>query len=205
MSRYIEESIYILSEQQKEICQELVHYDIFFSMVRNEYRDNPIVMGAMYNLFVHYYFEEQSVYNSELTMIYLLRHFVIERVRAISKFERIKMHTKGSYSKALIASALTINLFIDINRVVLKTISEQDLLFFLKYTTSFKELFNEHFEQYEGYPRKLVKIQTEILQQMRQYFNNHEKKIEGKIIEIIQFMDQYALDEKDIFERGILK
>ena len=199
------DSLFILSEQQKQDCEELQYYDLYFSLMRHEYMNNTVTISTMYDIWIYYYYEEQALYNSELTMIYLLRHYVVDKVLNTPKFQRIKMHTVGSYTKSLIAAALTVNIFCDINRKILVDISKEELALILKYSNSTRIIFESVLQKLNTYPKQLVHIETKMLQLMRQYINEHEEEFAEKIIEVVKFMDQYALDEKDIFERGILK
>lgn len=199
------DSIYLLNKEQKADRKQLEQYDVFFSMLRYEYMNNTIAIATMHDIWVYYYYPEKLILNNELTMIYLLRHFVVDKVMSTSRFERIKMHTVGCYTKSLIAAAFTVNLFLDINRKILTQIPKDDLSLMLKYSTGSKMLFKAKFQEFDSYPRKLVKVETDILQLMRQYILDHEKEFEDGILQAVQFMDQYALNEKDIFEKGILK
>ncbi|MER2030378.1 MAG: serine protease [Solibacillus sp.] len=198
-------SLFILNEQQLEQFEQLEHYDYFFHLIRHDFAHLSFAKYSVSDVWIFFYFEEEPVINSEHALIFLLRNFILNEALISSKFKRLKNATVGSYTKALMASVMTVNLFLDYLREVLETLPKDQYDLYLKFENSSKQLFNDRFYEYEHYPKKLVQIETTIIKSLRDYLGDNETKYADCKNKVIRFMDQFTIIKRELYEPLSLK
>lgn len=198
-------SLFILNEQQLEQFKQLEHYDYFFHLIRHDFAHLSFAKYSVSDVWIFFYFDEEPVINSEHALIFLLRNFILNEALISSKFKRLKNATVGSYTKALMASVMTVNLFLDYLREVLETIPKDQYDLYMKFENSSKQLFNDRFYEYEHYPKKLVQIETTIIKSLRDYLGHKEMKYADCKNKVIRFMDQFTIIKRELYEPISLK
>lgn len=198
-------SLFILNEQQLEQFKQLEHYDYFFHLIRHDFAHLSFAKYSVSDVWVYFYFEEEPVINSEYALIFLLRNFILNEVLINSKFKRLKNATVGSFTNALMASVMTINLFLDYLRDVLGTLPKDQYDLYMKFENSSKQLYNDRFYEYEHYPKKLVQIETTIVKSLRTYLAENETKYIDNKHKVIRFMDQFSIIKRELYEPLSLK
>lgn len=198
-------SLFILNEQQLEQFKQLEHYDYFFHLIRHDFAHLSFAKYNVSDVWVYFYFEEEPVINSEHALIFLLRNFILNEVLISTKFKRLKKATVGSFTKALMASVMTVNLFLDYLREVLETLPKEQYDLYMKFENSSKQLFNGRFYEYEHYPKKLVQIETTIIKSLRDYLADNETKYADSKQKVIRFMDQFSIIKRELYEPLSLK
>lgn len=194
------DSLFLLNVQQQLEYEKLNEYEFYFSMLRHDFLDTPSAIASMRDCWVYFYYKEVPDFNSELSLMYVLRRYILENVLKNPKFERLKKIAKGSITNALMCAAFTVNIFLDFLREIFESMPEIDVKFFSKFSNHSKMLFNEQFQQYQGYPKKLVIIEKTILKELRSQLEVNSERYEQAILKAIQFMDQYTLNEKELFD-----
>lgn len=198
-------SLFILNEQQLEQFKQLENYDYFFHLIRHDFAHFAFVKYSVSDILVYFYFDEEPVINSEHALIFLIRHFILNEVLISSKFKRLKKATVGSCTNALMASVMTVNLFLDYFREVFKTIPKEQYDLYMKFENSSKQLFHDRFYKYEHYPKKLVQIETTIIKSLRDFLTANETKYEEAQHTVIRFMDQFSIIKRELYEPLSLK
>ena len=199
------EPIFILNNHQKELLEKLEHYEVYFCMLRHEYLDNSVAISTMVDFFYYLYEKDELVFNSEVSMYYLLRHYVVEVGIDLERLRKTKHYTTGFMDRALIGAALMTNMILDIHRKILPQFTVEEIRFMWKYMRRSKKLFDIKFQNIEMYPKKYVLIETRMLQAMRTYINNHKQELNDAAQSINRFMDTYVYDEEQLFCHGVLR
>lgn len=192
-------SLFILNEQQLEQFKQLEHYDYFFHLIRHDFAHLSFAKYSVSDVWVYFYFEEEPVINSEHALIFLLRNFILNEVLISSKFKRLKNATVGSFMNALMASVMTINLYLDYLRDVLGTLPKDHYDLYMKFENSSKQLYNDRFYEYEHYPKKLVQVETTIVKSLRTYLAENETKYIDYKNKVIRFMDQFSIIKRELY------
>ena len=130
---------------------------------------------------------------------------MMNEVLISSKFKRLKKTTIGSYTNALMAAVLTVNLFLDFLSELLDVLPKEECDLYMKFENSSKQLFNDRFSSYEHYPKKLVLIETMIIKSMRQYLEQNEATYTERKLKVIRFMDQFTITKRELFELVAIK
>ncbi|MEK4386158.1 serine protease [Solibacillus sp. FSL W7-1464] len=198
-------SLFILKEQQMEQFKQLEHFDYFFHLIRHDFAHLSFARYSVKDVWMYFYFEEEPVINSEHALIFLLRNFILNEVLISPKLKRLKKVTVGSFTNALMASVMTINLYLDYLREVLGMLPEDQYDLYMKFENSSKQLFNDRFYEYEHYPRKLVQIETIIIKRLRQHLEDNPVKYNDCQQKVIRFMDQYSIIKRELYEPLSLK
>lgn len=193
-------SLFILSEHQLEQFRQLEHFDYFFHLIRQDFAHLSFASYSVSDVWIYFYFEEEPVINSEHALIFLLRNFILNEILISAKFKRVKKATIGSFTNALMASVLTVNLFLDYLREVLETLPKEQYDLYLKFENSSKQLFNDRFYEYEHYPKKLVQIETAIIKSLRQHLEDNAAKYNDCERKVIRFMDQFSIIKRELYE-----
>lgn len=195
------DSLFLLNVQQQHEYNNLNEYNFYFSLLRQDFIGAPYAIASMKDCWVYFYYEGVPIFNTELSLMYALRQFILENVLKSTKFESLKKNSTGSITNSLMAAALTVNIFLDFLRDIFENMPDSDVKFFSKFSNHSKLLFNEQFQQYQDYPIKLVLIETFILKELRGQLHANIAIYEQDILKALQFMDQYNLNEKELFSR----
>lgn len=198
-------SLFILNEQQIEQLKQLEHFEYFFNLIRHDFAHLSFAKYSVSDVWVYFYFDEEPVINSEHALIFLLRHFILNEVLISPKFKRLKKATVGSFTNALMAAVMTVNLFLDYLREVHETLPKEQYDLYMKFENSSKQLFHDRFYQYEHYPKKLVQIETTIIKSLRDYLADNETKYADSQQKVIRFMDQFSIIKRELYEPLSLK
>ena len=198
-------SLFIITEQQVEQFKQLEHFEYFFHLIRHDFTHLSFANDSVSDIWIYFYFEEEPVINSEHALIFLLRNFILNEVLISSKFKRLKKATVGSFTKALMASVMTVNLFLDTLREVLETLTKEQYDLYMKFENSSKQLFNDRFYEYEHYPKKLVQIETAIIKRLRQYLEDNTELYNDSKQNVVRFMDQFSIIKQELYEPLTLK
>lgn len=196
----ISNSLFILKEEQLTQFKQLEHFDYFFHLIRHDFAHLSFAHDSVGDIWVYFYFEEEPVINSEHALIFLLRNFILNEVLISSKFKRLKNSTIGSFTNALMASVLTVNLFLDYLRVVLETLPKEQYDLYMKFENSSKQLFNDRFFEYEHYPKKLVQIETAIIKGLRRHLEENTANYSDCKRKAIRFMDQFTIIKRELYD-----
>lgn len=196
----ISNSLFILKEEQLTQFKQLEHFDYFFHLIRHDFAHLSFAHDSVGDIWVYFYFEEEPVINSEHALIFLLRNFILNEVLISSKFKRLKNSTIGSFTNALMASVLTVNLFLDYLRVVLETLPKEQYNLYMKFENSSKQLFNDRFFEYEHYPKKLVQIETAIIKGLRRHLEENTANYSDCKRKVIRFMDQFTIIKRELYD-----
>ena len=199
------EPIFMLTAEQKKLLSKLEEYEGYFCMLRHEYLDNSVAISTMVDFFYYLYEEEKLLFNSEVTMYYLLRHYVVQVGIDLEKLRKTKHYTTGFMDRSLIAAALMTNMILDIHREIRRQLTAEEIQFMWKYMKRPKKLFDMKFQKIESYPRKYVLLETKMLQAMRTYIKENGQEVSKVAQYINRFMDAYVYDEQQLFSHGILK
>lgn len=199
------EPIFLLNERQKKMLTSLEQYEVYFCMLRHEYIESAVAISTMVDFFYYLHEKEKLLFNSETTMYYLLRHYVVEVGIDLEKLRKTKHYTTGHIDRSLIAAALMTNMLLDIHRKIRPQFSKEEIQFMWKYMKRPKKLFDMKFQKIESYPKKYVLLETRMLQAMRTYMQENEQEITEAAQYINRFMDAYVYDEQQLFCHGILK
>ncbi|MGN7477281.1 serine protease [Solibacillus silvestris] len=193
-------SLFLLTEQQQHQFSKLEHYDYFFHLIRHDFHGLSFANLSVSDIWAYFYFEEVPVINSEHALIFLLRNFMLNEVIISQKFKRLKKSTIGSYTNALMASVLTVNLFLDSLLEALRTLPKEQYSLYMKFESSSKQLFNDRFSAYEHYPKKLVQIETAILKSLRQYIWQNDKLFDQRKLKVVRLIDEITIIERELFK-----
>lgn len=193
-------SLFILTEQQLEQFKQLEHFEYFFHLIRHDFTHLSFAKDSVSDVWIYFYFKEEPVINSEYALIFLLRNFILNEILVSSKLKRLKKTTVGSYTNALMASVMTVNLFLDLLRDVLESLSKEQYDLYMKFENSSKQLFNDRFYEYEHYPKKLVQIETIIIKDLRQYLEENAAIYNDFKQKVIRFMDQFSIIKRELYE-----
>lgn len=199
------EPIFVLTESQRQVLTELEQYEVYFCMLRHEYLENSVAISTMVDFFYYLYEKEQLLFNSEMTMYYLLRHYCVEFGMDLERLRKTKHYTTGFIDRSLIAAALITNMILDIHRKIRPQFTNEEIQFMWKYMKRPKKLFDMKFQKFESYPKKYVLLETRMLQAMRTYIQENMQEIHEATQYINRFMDAYVYDEQQLFCQGILK
>lgn len=176
------------------------HYDFYFHLIRHRFFQHPYAKYSVADFWVFYYYEEIPVTNSENTLIYLFRQFLLESVLKDSRFKRIKKSTIDSNARSMMAAAVTMNIFLDCLREIAHKIDVKEMEFVLKFMENTRELYHPRFESYENYPKRLVQLETKLIQMVQEYMQEHEALLAQRKQDAVQFIDQITIIERELFD-----
>lgn len=199
------EPIFLLTDKQRKLLTTLEQYEVYFCMLRHEYLENSVAISSMVDFFYYLYEEDALLFNSEMTMYYLLRQYGVSYVVELEKLRKTKRYTTGHMDRSLIAAALMTNMLLDIHREIRPQFTKEEISFMWKYMKRPKKLFDMKFQKFESYPKKYVLLETKMLQAMRAYIHENEQEVGAAVQYINRFMDAYVYDEQQLFCHGVLK
>ncbi|WP_274310038.1 serine protease [Solibacillus daqui] len=195
------DSLFFLTEEQQQYYSQWHHYEYYFSLLRHEFLHTPYVLLTMADFGIFYYYDDKKlpVVNSENAFVFLLRQFMLDTAMKNQKLHRMKAITVGNPVQSLIAAAATTNLFLDGLRDVLREIPKDDLVFFSKYSNNSMLLYDPRFLLKEGYPKRLVQLETTILKELRNWIQVNNDLFSEKVQQIIRMLDEISIIERELF------
>lgn len=195
------DSLFFLNEVQEQNYSQWHHFDYYFSLLRHDFLNTPYVMLTMADFGVFYYYDDQSlpIINSENALVFLLRHFMLDTVLKNAKLQRMRAVTVGNPIQSLIAAAATTNLFLDGLRDVYRGLAKEDLVFFSKYANNSLPLHDPRFLQSEGYPKRLVQLETTILKALRSWIQQNQELFAENVQKLVRMLDEISIIEKELY------
>lgn len=195
------DSLFFLKEAQKQHYSQWHHFEYYFSLLRHEFLNTPYVLLTMADFGVFYYYNDKNlpVINSENAFVFLLRQFMLDTVMKNPKLRRLKAITVENPIQSLIAAAATTNLFLDGLRDVFQEIEKDDLTFFSKYANNSMPLYDPRFLQSEGYPKRLVQLETNILKELRSWIQQNHDLFAENVQQLIRMLDEISIIERELF------
>lgn len=197
----VKASLFVLSEAQQQQYMQWHHYEIYFGLLRHEFLHTPYALLTMADFTVFYYYDakELPIINSENALLFLLRNSMLDIVMKNQKLQRLKMMTKGNSVQSLIAAAATTNIFLDGLREVFQQLTKEEVDFFSKYANNIEELYDQRFINNDGYPKRLVLLETFILKQLGQWIYDNNELFMDSIQQAIRMMDEISIIERELF------
>lgn len=192
------DSLFVLSDDEQYISQQMQQYNLYFSLLHPKLASNIITISTMHDLTIYFYREHQLIVHPEASMIYVIRQFILDKVKALQKLELMKLKVAQHLDYSLLLSVKVTNVFADIFLKIAHHFSEEQLTLLQKYSHNTKLLFDEQFRHIESYPQKIIRLKTAVYQQMRQYIEQHEEAFENSMLQIIREVDEYMLIKRDV-------
>lgn len=192
------QSLYVFRNEEK-IMLENEEYELYFAMLRLDFKDSPLATAILTDLFYYFYYEHLLVMNSEYELIYILRSALIKNIRRARKFERVKRNTINSYVKSLFAATMATNLLIDLIRMNEAKCTEEEYELISKYAGISNVLFPRNVSDYDDLPKQLIIIETKMMRYIEETFMTERPFIEKSIAEIVKFIDTLTINEKMLY------
>jgi hypothetical protein len=197
------ETLYILSEQHKVQLAPINKIKLYFPMLRPEYKDKPFAKSIMLDFYVFYSIKDEPIINSNLELVYILRRFLLTEVQRNEQLKRLKLKLINNPAIAMIAAALTTNIYLDLIEQLSKNLTDLEQQLLENYLDTIKLLFKIQEQKYSAYPKQLVLAETSLLKEIRQYVGTHKDEMHSKFTEIVRFVDLYTLNEIELFDKGL--
>lgn len=199
------QSIFVLGQNELEAYEALLKHDVYFSMIRPEFLNKPILEKLMLDIALTYYLEERPIYEPRLAMIFLLRHALMDEILTNPSFQRIRKNTEGDIAFAFIMAVMTLNLFIDLAQTELAAEDLQQVMQIVNLNEQSEEIFTIGFKQYNSYPKDLVQLETRFIQILRKYILKEQVSYNKKIRKLVRFADEYELSNRFLMEEVFVK
>ena len=194
-------SVFALTDEQRLEVEQALALDAIIAMVRPGYNETPQYVGGFQDFFIHFYYEDLPLFDSELALIYMTRYEIIQAFAKTATVKAMKTMTAGHLEYAMLAAIVCTNIYIDIFQQVIRPALEPEHLQFHETFAyaDWQHFFNKKFQKIESYPTLFVRVQSEIIKQFWHYIRTEQETFEQNLLKAKQFLQTYVMTEMRLF------
>lgn len=202
LSMKLVKSVFMLTDTQLQNVEHALSLDYLIALVRPGFSTPAQYVGGLQDFFIHFYYEESPLYNSELTLIYMTRYEIIQAFAKAPTVKSMKAMTANHLERALFAAILCTNIYVDIFCHFTKPqLKKEHRQFHEAFSNADSQhFFDKSFQNIESYPKLFVYVQSEIIKLFWTYIRTEHGAFEKALAEAKQLLQAYTLTEIRLFE-----
>ncbi|MEE1131478.1 MAG: hypothetical protein UHX00_07675 [Caryophanon sp.] len=195
-------SVFSLNEEQLNVVERALSLQNMTAMMRPGFVNVPQYIGGLQDFFIHFYYEDPPLFNSEMTLIYMTRYEIIRAFANSSTVKSMKLTTATHLERSLLAAVLCTNIYTDIfQNVTRPQLSQEHIAFHETFALADSQhFFDKQFQKIESYPSLFVNVQSNIIKCFWAYIRNEPQLFERDLVKAKQFLQAFTLTEMRVFD-----